>query len=156
MTHPELTNFPVVIELDVAWGDMDSYAHVNNVVYFRYFESARIVYLDRIGWLRSMQECGLGPIAASTQARYRKPLTYPDHIWVGARLLEMKEDRITIEHKIVSAKWNAVATDGNVVVVSFDYRNGKKLPIPAAIRAAIEQLEVRNETSPETVVPGQE
>ena len=36
--------------IDVAWGDMDSYAHVNNVVYFRYFENARIAYLDRIGW----------------------------------------------------------------------------------------------------------
>jgi acyl-CoA thioester hydrolase len=37
MPHPDLAQFPVIVELDVAWGDMDSYAHVNNVVYFRYF-----------------------------------------------------------------------------------------------------------------------
>src|SRR3954471_3062293 len=97
MTHPTLAGFPVVIEQDIAWGDMDSYAHVNNVVYFRYFENARIVYLERIGWTRSKEELGLGPVAASTQARFRKPLSYPDHIWVGARMVEMKEDRITIE-----------------------------------------------------------
>lgn len=55
-------------------------------------------------------------------------------------MVEMKDDRLTIEHKIVSAKWNAVATEGNVVVVSFDYRTGKKVPIPEAIRASIEDL----------------
>jgi acyl-CoA thioester hydrolase len=142
--HPELAGFPVVFELDVAWGDMDSYAHVNNVVYFRYFESARIAYFERVGWMKSKDELGLGPIAASTQARFRKPLSYPDHIWVGARLLEMKEDRITIEHKVVSQQWNAVATEGQIVVVSFDYRGGKKVPIPEAIRAAILQLESSN------------
>jgi acyl-CoA thioester hydrolase len=141
VTHPELAAFPIVVEQDVVWGDMDSYAHVNNVVYFRYFESARIAYFERIGWMKSKDELGLGPIAASTQARFRKPLSYPDHIWIGARLQEMKEDRLTIEHKIVSAKWNAVATEGNVVVVSFDYRSGSKVPIPDAIRAAILELE---------------
>lgn len=143
MTHPDLVGFPIVIELDVAWGDMDSYAHVNNVVYFRYFEGARIAYLERIGWLRSMQETGLGPIMASTQARYRKPLVYPDHVWVGARLTDLQPDRVTLEHRVVSAKWAATATEGQVVVVSFDYRNNRKVPIPDAIRAAIAKLEGR-------------
>ncbi len=46
-----LPSYPVVVEWDVAWGDMDAYGHVNNVVYFRYFEQARIAYLERIGWL---------------------------------------------------------------------------------------------------------
>jgi len=140
MTHPDLALFPVVVEQDVAWGDMDSYAHVNNVVYFRYFENARIALLDRVGWLRSMHETGLGPIAASTSARFRKPLAYPDHILVGARVSAVQPDRVTIEHRIVSARWDAVATTGEVVVVSFDYRQGQKAPIPEAVRAAIEQL----------------
>src|SRR5947208_12762892 len=141
--HPDLAGFPVVIELDVAWGDMDSYAHVNNVIYFRYFESARIAYLGRVGWLRSMQESGLGPILASTQARYRKPVEYPDHLLVGARVTDVQPDRITIEHKLVSAKWGAVATEGQAVVVSYDYRGGRKVPVPDAVRAAIAELETK-------------
>ncbi|HJZ57985.1 MAG TPA: thioesterase family protein [Gemmataceae bacterium] len=153
MNHPELAGFPVVIELDVAWGEMDAYAHVNNVVYFRYFESARIPYLDRIGWTRSKEETSLGPIVASIQARYRKPVAYPDHLWVGARLIDLQPDRITLEHKVVSAKWNAVATEGQVVVVSYDYRSARKAPIPDAIRAAILKLEGKSE-SPGTDVPG--
>ena len=141
MTHPELSAFPVVVELDVAWGDMDAFAHVNNVVYFRYFENARIAYLDRVGWMRSREETGLGPIVASTSARFRKPLDYPDHLLIGARAGEVLSDRITIEHRIVSARWDGVATDGQVVVVSFDYRQGRKAPIPDAVRAAIAALE---------------
>ena len=37
-----VADYPVVIEIPVAWGEMDAYGHVNNIVYFRYFESARI------------------------------------------------------------------------------------------------------------------
>lgn len=51
--HQSLEGFPVVIELPVVWGEMDAFAHVNNVVYFRYFESARIAYLERINCLES-------------------------------------------------------------------------------------------------------
>ena len=141
MTHPELAAFPVVVELDVAWGEMDSYAHVNNVVYFRYFENARIAYFDRIGWSALKLERGLGPIMASTSARFRKPVSYPDHLFIGARVIDMQADRITLEHKLVSAKWNAVACEGQVLAVSYDYNTGTKTPLPEVIRKAIEDLE---------------
>ncbi len=39
---------PVVIETPVAWGEMDSLQHVNNIIYFRYFESARMAYFNRL------------------------------------------------------------------------------------------------------------
>lgn len=140
-THPQVANFPVVVEWDVAWGEMDSYAHVNNVVYFRYFENARIAYFDRIGWSALKLERGLGPIIASTSARYRKPIRYPDHLLIGARVTEVQTDRITLEHKLVSKQWNAVACEGQVVVVSYDYNVNAKVPIPESIRQAIWELE---------------
>jgi acyl-CoA thioester hydrolase len=143
MTHPELALFPVVVELDVAWGEMDAFAHVNNVVYFRYFENARIPYLDRIGWMRSMVETGLGPILASTSARFRRPVSYPDRLLVGARVADVQADRVTFEYRLVSTKLNAVAAEGQAVVVSYDYRSAHKAPVPDAIRAAIEELERR-------------
>jgi len=143
MTHPELALFPVVVEVDVAWGEMDSYAHVNNAVYFRYFENARIVYLDRIGWLASKLKSGLGPILASTSARFRKPVSYPDRLLVGTRTTDIQPDRITIEHRVVSTKLNAVACEGQGVVVSYDYNANAKAPIPDTVRKAIEELEAR-------------
>jgi acyl-CoA thioester hydrolase len=143
MPHPELAGFSVVVELDVAWGEMDSYAHVNNVVYFRYFENARIAYLDRVGWQASKEAHGLGPILHSTSARFRKPVSYPDHLWVGARATDIQPDRVTFEFRLVSEKFNAVACEGQGVVVSYDYRAGAKCPIPDAVRKAIEELEGR-------------
>jgi acyl-CoA thioester hydrolase len=143
MTYPEPASFPIIVQFDVAWGDMDSYGHVNNVIYFRYFEHARIAYLDRIGWLASMRETGLGPIVASTSARFRKAVAYPDHLLVGARRVDEQTDRITLEHRIVSEKRNAVVCEGQVVVVSYDYRAEAKALIPPAIRAAIAALEER-------------
>jgi len=140
--------FPVVVEWEVAWGDMDAYGHVNNVVYFRYFEQARIAYLERIGWMRLKEEHGLGPIVASTSARYRKALVYPDHLWIGAKAVEVQTDRVRFVYRLVSQKHQAVAAEGDVVVVSYDYRRGEKVPIPATIRSAIAALEGECTTGP--------
>jgi len=143
MKHPDLALFPVVVEFDVAWGEMDAYAHVNNVVYFRYFENSRIVYFDRIGWIASKLETGLGPIIASTSARYRKPVSYPDRLLVGTRVIDLQLDRVTIEYRLVSTKLNAIAAEGQAVVVSYDYHAGKKAPLPESVRRAIEDLEAQ-------------
>jgi acyl-CoA thioester hydrolase len=136
-----LPNFPVVVVQDVAWGDMDAYQHVNNVVYFRYFENARLEYLRRIGWLALREATGVGPILASTQARYRRALTYPDAVAIGARVIEVQEDRFVLEHRIASRRLGEIATEGQALIVSFDYRAGKKTPLPAAVRQRVEELE---------------
>src|SRR5713101_5227720 len=62
-----LAGYSVIVELSVAWGDMDSYRHVNNVVYFRYFENARLEYFRRLDWFVYEKETGVGPILAATQ-----------------------------------------------------------------------------------------
>src|SRR5262245_14531531 len=96
-----LEKYPVVIELPVVWGEMDSYRHVNNVVYFRYLESARLEYFRRLDWFEYEKQTGIGPILAATDAKFRKPLTYPDTISVGARIQSIGEDRFTLEHELV-------------------------------------------------------
>ena len=68
------------LQIPVQWGDMDAFQHVNNTVYFRYFENARLEYFRRPGWFEFERATGIGPILASTQARFRRPLTYPDTI----------------------------------------------------------------------------
>ena len=140
-TTPLLTGFPVVVELPVVWGEMDSYRHVNNVVYFRYFESARLEYFRRLGWFEYERETGVGPILAATQARFRKPLTYPDTILVGARLASLGEDRLVLAHRIVSRRLDAVTTEGEGTVVTFDHGRGVKVPLPEELRRRIEALE---------------
>jgi acyl-CoA thioester hydrolase len=141
VTASPLAAFPVVVQLPVVWGEMDSYRHVNNVVYFRYFESARLEYFRRLGWFEYEEETGIGPILASTQARFRKALTYPDTISVGARIIDLAGDRCTMEYLIVSETLQAVATEGQGTIVTFHYGQGKKVPVPDELRRRIEELE---------------
>lgn len=140
--------FPVVVELPVAWGDMDFFRHVNNTVFFRYFESARIAYLERIGFDREMNDSGVGPILAATHCRFRRPLTYPDTIRIGARTTELGEDRFVMEYRIVSRGLNEVAAEGGGVVVAFDYRSRGKARMPETIRRAILALDGEQVATP--------
>ena len=136
-----LDGYPVVVEIPVAWGDMDAFQHVNNVVYFRYFESARIVYFREIDMLEVMDRTGIGPILASTQCRFKIPLTYPDTVSVGTKVTEIQQDRFTMEHVLASQRLQKIAATGKSVLVSFDYRENKKAPIPAQVRERILTLE---------------
>ena len=135
--------YPVVVTQAVIWGDMDSYRHVNNVVYFRYFENVRLEYVRRVGWFEVEKATGIGPILASTQARFRRALTYPDTIHIGARLLDMKEDRFTIEHRIVSEALDDIATEGEGLIVAFHYPTGQKIALPEDLQERIRKLEGR-------------
>ncbi len=74
-----VAGYPVVVRQAVVWGEMDSYRHVNNVVYFRYFENARLEYIRRLDWPAFEAEIGIGPILAMTHARFRRALDLPRH-----------------------------------------------------------------------------
>jgi acyl-CoA thioester hydrolase len=138
-----LAGYPVVVELPVVWGEMDSYRHVNNVVYFRYFESARLEYFRRLGWFEYEKETGVGPILQATSARFRRPLTYPDTIEVGVRVPALEEDRFTMEYRLVSRALAAVAADGTGTIVTYHYALAQKVPIPEELRRRIAELEGR-------------
>ncbi len=135
-----LAKFPVVIEIPVAWGEMDSMGHVNNIIYFRYFESARMIYLERIGFLEEKDRSGVGPILASTRCDFRKPLIFPDKISVGVRVDDIEADRFVTYYCLVSHKLGKVAAEGEGLVVCYDYENGRKAELPEPIRKAIASL----------------
>jgi acyl-CoA thioester hydrolase len=141
MNESLLAGFPVVITQPVVWGEMDAYQHVNNAVYFRYFENARLEYFRRMGWFDYEERTGIGPILAATEARFRKPLTYPDTISIGVRVADLGEDRFTIEHRIVSHRLDAITTEGKGTIVTMHYKEGKKVPIPEEVRQMIARLE---------------
>jgi acyl-CoA thioester hydrolase len=141
-----LAGFPVIVEQAVVWGEMDSYRHVNNVVYFRYFENGRLEYFRRLGWDEIEHQTGVGPILAATSARFRKPLTYPDTIAIGTRVASLAEDRFVLKHVIVSRKLNAVVTEGEGTIVAFHYKSGKKASIPEELRKRIAALEASSHT----------
>jgi acyl-CoA thioester hydrolase len=136
-----LAGFPVVISLPVQWGELDAYGHVNNAVFFRYFESARMEYLDRCGLVESYKRDRIGAILHSTSCRFRRALFHPDTVLVGAKVTRIDEDRLTMAYRIVSQRRREVVADGTGIVVVFDYRRRAKTRLPEAVREALEALE---------------
>ena len=139
MSEP-VTQSPVTLEISIAWGEMDALQHVNNIVYFRYFESARFAYFQRLG-MKEWLDRGLGPILASTTCNFRAPLTFPDTIAVSARTTAIREHAFVMQYGIWSPKLARVAAEGEGVLVTYDYRAGKKIPVPDELRHRIIELE---------------
>jgi len=131
----------VEVTLALHWGEMDALGHVNNAVYFRWFESARMTYFARLGWPKLQQETGIGPILHSTQARFRAPLVWPDTITVVTRVSAVAADRFTMLYEVRSAQLGGVAAEGSGVIVTFDYRRLAKAALPEVLRERIAALE---------------
>ena len=133
--------YPVLLKQPLIWGDMDAYEHINNTVYFRYFEDARIAYFEKIGVNEYKREHNLGPILASTRCDFRLPLTFPDNIQIVATVEDLKEKRFTMKYKVFSERYQALAAEGEGLVVFYDYNHGKSCLIPDSIVAEIKALE---------------
>jgi acyl-CoA thioester hydrolase len=140
---PRLASYPIVVELPVQWGEMDAYGHVHNSTFFRYFETARVEYLTRCGFIESYDTERIGIILHSTDCRFRRPLYHPDNVLVGTRASEIGDDRFTMRYVVVSTASNDVVAEGNSVVVAFDYAAKRKTQLPEHILTRIRQLEQR-------------
>lgn len=133
--------FPVQVKLPVQWGDMDAFGHVNNTVYFKYFETARLAYFDAVGVMADMKQEQLGPILAETQAQFKRPLVFPDEVLVGANVLEHHTHGFLMQYGIFSTAQQAVTTVGTGRIVMVDYHSGQKVKPKASLIEAINALQ---------------
>jgi len=135
-----LKDFPVIVKIPVAWGDMDALGHVNNIRYFKYFETARIKYFEEIELADIMQKSIVGPILASTSAKFIKPVIYPDMISIGTRITSLKENKFSMDYLIESEKVGTAAI-GEAVIVIIDYKSSQKVQLPLSVEKKILQLQ---------------
>ena len=121
------------IELPVQWGDMDAAQHVNNTVYLRWIESARIAMFQKMsdGTLEFKK---IVPILAWQDCKYIFPVTYPDTIVVRLDVIELSEDRVLCEGKIYSKTHQRVVALSKSLLMAYDMEHLKKHPFPQAWR----------------------
>jgi acyl-CoA thioester hydrolase len=142
--HVLLAGYSVLIEIPVQWGDQDAFGHVNNVVYFRWFESARIAYFRRIGIMKHLSAERIGPILAAAACDYRRSIVFPDTVRVGVHSTRIGRSSIGLEHRIVSLEQKAIAAEGTSTAVVYNYAAGRPHPVPDPVREAIDELERRD------------
>jgi len=139
-----LKEYKVVSTIKVQWGDMDAYQHVNNVVYVRWGENARIDYLHALKDFASGPEKNdFTPILGFQSVKYIYPVVYPDTIYIGTKTEEIMEDRIVLKSFYYSENKKRLVAIKIHEVVLFDYKKQMKILVPQELIHAINQFEKR-------------
>ena len=136
-----MTGFPITLQKELDWGDMDALKHINNVAYFRYFEIARIKYFESVGVIEEMEKTKVGPILGATECKFLLPLTYPDTIILGASVSQIREKRLTMQYVIYSQKLEKIAAEGSAEIIFVDFTSGRSTLISDTILAAIKKIQ---------------
>lgn len=140
MSDPEtLDRYPWVVPITTRWTDNDVYGHVNNAVYYSYFDSAANLFLVREGGL----DIATSPIIAlvvESKCSYRRPLAYPQALRAGVRVDRLGQRSVTWGIAIFDEEDPTAAAHGIFVHVFVDRATRKSVAIPAEIRGALERL----------------
>jgi acyl-CoA thioester hydrolase len=136
-----LKDFPVTVTIPVQWGDQDAYQHVNNTVFFRWFETSRIAYWGKVGLSDAARRTRVGPILAAVACDFRRQVTFPDTVHVGARVTRLGRTSFAMEHAVVGNVARALVAEGHSTIVLFDYNANTPVPLPDDLRRTLEALE---------------
>ena len=133
----ELSHYPIIHHQPIHWGEMDAFNHLNNVVYYRYAESARIGYLQALG----MFDGSMVTVLAQSSCQYLRPVTYPDTLLLGVRCQRLGNTSIVIEYSYYSCAQEVIVATAEAVIVRLDSDGKDKLPWTAEERERLLALE---------------
>ncbi len=133
--------FRVWITLDVRWGDMDAYGHVNNAAYFTYCESARIRYFEELGLEELRGADSHGPAVVTASCNFHRQVHYPATLDVGVRATKIGRTSFHLDYAIFPSGGEEVVADGSSVVVWVDYERGESIPVPERLKARIRRID---------------
>lgn len=133
------SDFVHLIEQPIRWGDMDALGHVNNVEFFRYFESGRIAYVDD---LLPDAKLSNNTILADIQCAFRRQLHYPQVVEVGTRVARIGNSSLQLTCAVFVKGDPEPAATGRAVIVWFDFTTQRPARLPDHLRSRIAALEV--------------
>jgi acyl-CoA thioester hydrolase len=119
--------------------DNDSYGHINNVTYYSYFDTAVNEHLIRAGGLDILNGQEVGYVV-ETMCRFMKPLTFPQTVDAGMRVVKLGTSSVKYEIGIFRQGDDEPAATGHFVHVWVDRATQRPVPVPARIRAVLEPL----------------
>ena len=136
ITRAEYSHFQ---SLPTRWMDNDSYGHVNNALYYAFFDTAINEYLIAAGGL-DIKTGSVIAFAVESQCRYLQPLAFPGTIEIGLRVGKLGNSSVRYELAIFKQGETFAAAAGYFVHVFVDRATQKPVPLPTTIRAALERL----------------
>ncbi|HUH75590.1 MAG TPA: thioesterase family protein [Chitinophagales bacterium] len=129
------------VEIKVQWGDQDALGHVNNTVFFKYFESARIHMFNETGIWDAFEKSKLYVVLAKIECNFLRSIHYPETVIVQCGISKIGNSSLTIEHQIFTKSDGLLVATGQGIVVCADPIAQKSSKIPEEIKQIIaEQL----------------
>ena len=137
-----MSEFRFYHPIEVRYGDLDPQGHVNNAKYLTYFEQARVAYWIEMGFFSKDQSfMELGVILADVHITYFAPVYFGQQVKVGVHVIRLGNKSMTWEQNVVDVESGKELARGEVVVVAYDYRQEKTIPIPNEWREKITEFE---------------
>jgi len=137
-----MSQFRFYHPIEVRYGDLDPQGHVNNAKYLTYFEQARIAYWIDIGFFTTDQSfMEIGVILADVHLTYLEPVYFGQKIKVGVHVARLGNKSMTWEQNVVDAESGKELAKAEIVIVAYDYRQEKTIPIPQEWREKIIEFE---------------
>ena len=119
----------------VRWGDMDAYGHVNNTVYFRYFEQIRVEWVEQLGFPVNPNEPS-GAIIVNADCTFHAPVTYPATIEVRMFVGQPGRASLMTWYELYVEGDEQLYATGGAKLVWMDTASGRSTALPAAVREA--------------------
>lgn len=139
--HP-LSAYPHKQSIPTRWMDNDAYGHVNNVVYYSYFDTVVNTYLIGRGALDVQAGAVIG-LVVETACQYFAPLTYPETVTAGLRVAHVGRSSVRYEIALFAEGSQVAAAQGHFVHVYVDRTTQRPAELPPALRRALEPLQSR-------------
>ena len=138
---PTRAEYKIFYPITTRWSDNDIYGHVNNVVYYSYFDTAANRYLIEEGGMDISDGTVVGYVVNSA-CEYHAPITYPEPIEAGLRVDRLGNSSVQYGIAIFRAGEPVAAAHGHFVHVFVERAANRSVAIPQSLRAALERLQV--------------
>ena len=142
MSRPEpeqRTAYHYFRRIPTRWMDNDVYGHVNNVVYYSYFDTVVNAYLVQEGGLDIESGAVIG-LCVESQCRFLAPVVFPDVLDAGLRVSKIGRSSVRYEVGIFRAGQPSAAAQGHFVHVFVDRETRRPVDLPERMRAALTRL----------------
>lgn len=140
----ELKDFKSTFKIDVYWGDLDAYRHVNNAVYIKWSEHARIDFFSKNGFANvSIDKGAFYPILAYQDIKYFKPVFFPDKIIIGTVVENIKEDEFYLQCHFFSEIQKKKVAISNHKIVILSTKTHKRYSVPKEYISSLKEFKTK-------------
>lgn len=121
------------ITLRIDWSEIDSFGHVNNVMFMKYVQAARLNFVAEIGLMNLHRTKNIGFMVAETNCQFKKELHFPGYVTINTKAIYAKNTSFSIEHMLFNED-NEIAAIAKDILVVYDFNKNEKCLIPDIIR----------------------